>query len=244
MDISKNISRFNESDDRGPTGRNGSFDYCFHYFQSLHREKNVQAIAATENIERSCLHLGFYLASWGMLRGSSFLLRKSSKHYQQLIENLVQFEPAIWDIDVDSYHDEAKRSLLIECGKMIARSLGDKNHSPTLKTKIMLGVFGNVPAFDDYFPGGLGLAKNASFCPKNLKEIFKFYNDYKTEIDSYRRKLRTCDFLTGQLTRVFYTRAKIIDMVGFVEGGGLEQETVPPCPLMFFRQQKGRSREV
>lgn len=41
--------------------RSRSWDYCYNYFQD-HPEP-------TQDLERSCLQLGYYLASWGMLRG-------------------------------------------------------------------------------------------------------------------------------------------------------------------------------
>lgn len=38
------------------------------------------------NIQLSCLYLGFYLASWGMLRASSVLLQRSVKHDVPVID--------------------------------------------------------------------------------------------------------------------------------------------------------------
>lgn len=55
--------------DSGPNERYTSFDYCYNYFLTTNDLE--------KDIERSCLTLGFYLASWGMFRGSSFLLQKS-----------------------------------------------------------------------------------------------------------------------------------------------------------------------
>ena len=151
-----------------------------------------------------------------MLRNSP-LLQKSSKHYQTLLENLVRFDPAIWDIDVPDYADPAKMSLLIACGKMIEQDL--KHDSYILRTKVMLGVFGNVPAFDNNFClPGFGVGKPASFSKKTLGNILKFYNANQTEIDSF--KIPTLDFLTGKPTSLIYPRAKIVDMIGYVEGGG------------------------
>ncbi|EKM28037.1 hypothetical protein VCHENC02_6024, partial [Vibrio harveyi] len=37
------------------------------------------------DMEKSCLALGFYLASWGMFRGSSFMLEKSAKNFENLV---------------------------------------------------------------------------------------------------------------------------------------------------------------
>jgi hypothetical protein len=212
LNISQNISKYVGSGQRKATGQEASFDFCFNFFQSFRKKNNIEAIAASENIEFGCLQLGFYLASWGMFRNSP-MRKGSSKLYQRLIENLVGFDRAIWNIDVSDYRDAAKVSLLLECGSMIGTSL--EHFSDTLKTKVMLAVFGNVPAFDTYFCPGLGVS---TFCPKSLKRIGEFYDANKTEIDSYQ--ISTLDFLTGQPTGLLYPRAKIIDMIGYVEGGG------------------------
>jgi hypothetical protein len=57
-------------------------------------------------MEKSSLVLGFYLASWGMLRGSSFLLDKSVMHYKDTIRYISSCYKSIWNIDVDDYSDE------------------------------------------------------------------------------------------------------------------------------------------
>jgi hypothetical protein len=217
LNISQNISKYVGSGQRKATGGEASFDFCFNYFQSFRRSNKIEAIAKSENIELSCLQIGFFLASWGMFRNSP-LGKSSSKLYQRLIENLVGFDRAIWDIDVADYGDAAKVSLLIKCGNMIATSLG--HDSDILRTKVMLAVFGSVPAFDNNFTlPGFGLGRSPlPFREENLKKILAFYNTNKSEIDSHQ--ISTLDFLTGQPTGLFYPRAKIIDMIGYVEGGG------------------------
>ena len=83
----------------------------------------------------------------------------------------------------------------------------------------MLAIFGNVPAFDSNFClPEVGLRKNATFCAESLKKILEFYNAHKNEIDTC--KIPTLDFLTGQPTNIQYSRARIIDIFGYVEGGG------------------------
>jgi len=97
---------------------------------------------------------------------------------------------------------------------MIREKLGDAARSDTLVTKVMLGVFGNVPAFDLYFRRALGVGKKMS-C-RNLLRIREFYDLNSEVIDGYR--IPTLDLATGGNTLRLYTKAKIIDMVGFVEG--------------------------
>lgn len=57
--------------ERKPELRYASYDYCFNYFQSFYNNGTVVELASEANLQMSCLQLGFYLASWGMLRGSS-----------------------------------------------------------------------------------------------------------------------------------------------------------------------------
>ena len=81
MDIGANIKCF--MGDRTAEQRYASFDYCFNYFQSFRETGRTVGLAAPENMLLSCLHLGFYLASWGMFRGSSDLPSRSLKQSSQ-----------------------------------------------------------------------------------------------------------------------------------------------------------------
>ena len=148
-----------------------------------------------------------------MLRGSSFLLSKSTKFYEPVIESIVLFEPSIWDVDVDGY-TETNIDLLIECKEALADSLTRRNGpSDILLSKIMLGVFGNVPAFDTNFKNGLGIR---SFSPRSLRKVAGFYQKHKNIIDNC--VVNTLDFETGNETHRRYSKAKLIDMIGFIEG--------------------------
>lgn len=217
--IAKNISRFvrgqGKNSGRKIDERYASFDYCFNYFRSFRKNHDLKDLASPEHVELSCLHLGFYLASWGMLRGSSFLLEKSVRHYRNLIQNIGAFDPRIWEIDVEDYGKRADISLLLECTKMISDSLGSGSVSDTLTTKIMLGVFGNVPAFDTQFKRGFHVGV---LNEKALERIFRFYLVHRATIDAYANQLHTFDFVTGHDTEFTYTHAKVIDMIFFIEG--------------------------
>ncbi len=84
--VKKFLSKLN------PDDRYVSFDYCYNYFKTT---KDL-----TKDVEKSCLVIGFYLASWGMFRGSSFLLQKSVKHFQPAIQYIATLEKSVWNIDV------------------------------------------------------------------------------------------------------------------------------------------------
>lgn len=217
MNIKQNLRQFVKGSDKNKGlqagERSASFDYCFNYFQSFREEHKVEKLADPGQIQLSSLQLGFYLASWGMLRGSSFLLQKSLRVYQPLIRGIATFDKRIWTIDADRYDDE-NIPVLLACRNMIVESLG-RSYKPsdTLATKIMLGVFGNVPAFDDFFRNGLGVR---SFSKESLDHIANFYKQNKTDIDS--AEYYTFDYATADLTQRKYTKAKIIDMIGNIEG--------------------------
>ena len=92
----------------------------------------------------------------------------------------------------------------------------------TLVTKIMLGVYGIIPAFDSFFTDTFrSIFKNEcgfrSVNTKSLNHIKQFYEHNKDDIDYWSTKIFTTDFLTGKKTNVNYTKAKIIDMYGVAE---------------------------
>lgn len=197
---------------REPTGRYASFDYCFNHFQ-FHREQDrLPDLVEGEVLQLSCLHLGFYLASWGMLRGSSHLLRRSVKHYVPLIEVIANAPPEIWALDAEHYGD-GNCAGLFETAQHIRAALPE-GASQVLVTKILLGVFGCVPAFDTYFRKGFGVSQ---FGPRGLRKIGEFYASNAAVIE--RHRVPTLDFESGEPTERRYTQAKVIDMIFFVAGG-------------------------
>jgi hypothetical protein len=204
--------------DKRPQERYASFDYCFNYFQSYKDKKELIA-----NIQTSCLQLGFYLASWGMYRGSTFLLQKSLKVFEPLITYIGSDECDVWNIDVDNYEETDNISKLIKCGETIKNKLGrhgdkKKEATDTLITKIMLGVFGNVPAFDAYFKNASNL-KN--FNENALREISFFYKKNQKQICKKALETKTFKFddnNSSKIKKQSYTKAKIIDMIYFTKG--------------------------
>ena len=222
MNLSANLQKYLEggrSAGRMPNARYASFDYCFNYFQSFRESRNIPALASAAYIQLSCLHLGFYLASWGMFRGSTTLLQRSARYLIPVIEVIANTEAPFWEIDVDSY-TESNIERVCERGRRLQRSL--PGMSDALLTKIMLGVFGCVPAFDTNFRGACRAAGVVgTFGAKALKQIGALYKAQAAVFDEYR--VPTLDFVSGKPTRRRYSRAKVIDMAFFIEGERLER---------------------
>jgi len=89
----------------------------------------------------------------------------------------------------------------------------------------MLGIFGNVPAFDGLFRKGFDLH---SFGRKALRSIGNYYAENKTQIDAI--EIYTFDYETGEPTQRRYTKAKIVDMIGFIEGTNMRSNFAPVEP--------------
>lgn len=212
--INQYLNGRGKSKGRQPCERFSSFDYCYNHFYSFYHDNRVSELADDRNLQMSCLQLGFYLASWGMLRGSSFLIEKSVKHYGNVISAISEMDPILWEIDVDSYSEE-NIDLLMDCKTRIIDALGRDNAKTldTLVSKIMLGVFANVPAFDANFCGSMHMHK---LNQDSLREIKKFYNDHEESFDSVNT-IYTYDFSGGE-TDIIYTKAKLVDMCGFMDG--------------------------
>jgi hypothetical protein len=209
VDIEKNLAEY--LGDRKPKARYASFDYCFNYFQSHREEGRLGDLLSGDALQLSCLHLGFYLASWGMMRGKAELLKRSVRAYKPVVEKLVAAPAHLWTLDVDGY-DETTTEELLAFGKQLRPKLHDRA-SDVLVTKVLLGTMGCVPAFDRFFKKGF---RCSTFGPKALRNIGQFYREHAEAIDDSRE--RTLNFDTGQPTQRRYTRAKVIDMIFFVEG--------------------------
>ena len=200
-----------------PTDRYASFDFCYHYF----RRSSPRDLL--HDMEKSCLVIGFYLASWGMLRGSSFLLNKSAKYYEPLIEYIANLDEEIWDIDVDDYNNETIGTICRIYDELRGIVIEHGHAHRTLVTKIMLGVFGFIPAFDNYFGNTFRsiFGKECRFRSVNARSlncIRTFYEHNRDDIDRWSFQILVTNFVSGEKTNINYSRSKIIDMYGFTKG--------------------------
>jgi hypothetical protein len=210
VDIERHLKAYLAA--REPAARYTSFDYCFNYFQ-LHREQGTLTdLLRGEALQLSCLHLGFYLASWGMLRGSSDLLQRSVRHFIPVVGVIATSPQEIWEMDTNLYGD-GSCPMVFDVAHRIRAAIPNRA-SDILVTKIMLGTFGCVPAFDTYFKKGFRVS---TFGPKALRKVSEFYTANADVIE--RNRVETLDFDSGRPTNRRYTRAKVIDMIFFTAGG-------------------------
>jgi len=196
---------------RSPATRYASFDYCFNYFQDARDAQETAGLARGDQLELSCLHLGFYLASWGMMRGRGGLHGRSLQELVRVVQAIANEPAATWELDVPGYSETGIGAVLALSDRI--KAAYTFTASPVLVTKTMLGVFGCIPAFDRFFRLGFG---GATLDRATLTRISNFYTANKSALHTAR--IPTLDFTTGTGTRRCYTQAKIIDMIFFQEG--------------------------
>ena len=66
-------------------GRSRSWEHCYRVFRDARTDPSP-------DYDYLSLHLAFYLASWGMYRGSSFLLQKDYKVLSPVVEEVLKPE--------------------------------------------------------------------------------------------------------------------------------------------------------
>ena len=193
--------------------RYASWDHCYNYFRQAYEEQRLNSLTSGEGLQTSCLHLGFYLASWGMYRGKAPLLQQSSFALAPLVEVVASAPSDIWKLDVENYNNDSL-ALLLEWAESVRSALPERS-TDTLVTKAMLGIFGNVPAFDRYYRSGIG---SFGLSKSSLNKIKTYFDEHHAAIKSLQ--IPTIDF-AGNKTEYRYTQAKVIDMIFFVAGGGM-----------------------
>lgn len=165
------------------------------------------------------LELAFYLASWGMYRGSSGLLQKNHLIHKGAVDILFSNEGQ--KLKCNSKNEIAKSNIkdilnikdkLANHYKSIQFIKGADNPKPisptdTLLSKILLGTLGCVPAYDRYFIDGLKekKIKNTTFNETSLYELFDLIDRNKTELDNAQKLILT-------RTKQHYPVMKILDM--------------------------------
>lgn len=191
-------------------GRYLSWRHCYKAF--LENRNMVDE----QTVDYLALHLAFYLASWGMYRGSAFLLQKDYKVHIPIVR-IIQEEKynSLLGISAENLCKSSNLALLDEIGVRIKSSYAEErpssagvvnNATDTLVTKILLGTLGCVPAYDRYYVQSVKkhhissgiLNRNSVYC------VAKFYCDNMDEFEELRHELSKCG--------IEYPPMKLMDM--------------------------------
>lgn len=179
-DINLKINRFygliGDYIEGGPGTRYKSWEWCHDAFLKEKDKYNEtkDEIEKNEIVEKLSLHLAFYLASWGMYRGSSYLLQRDYKAHKNAVKIILDNRyQLLWNYEPSENNINEANGLLFNAEYGIYWKIknsyngngyennNDDEPSETLTTKILMGTFGCVPAFDRFLKSGIARYNNA-----------------------------------------------------------------------------------
>ena len=204
-------------------GRSRSWEHCYRVFRDARTDPSPDC-------DYLSLHLAFYLASWGMYRGSSFLLQKDYKVLVPIVEEILKPEyDCLFGLACTDLRESEVQGSLENLNKYIAKHFepirdevaGRKvasSVSPVLITKILMGTLGCVPAYDRFFQDGVATDKvtTREYSRNSLLKLVGFYEEHNDRLEEARRGMQ-CEDLT-------YPQMKLLDMgfwqIGFERDAG------------------------
>ncbi len=223
--IQRAVELFHEKEQNGFETRYKSWQHCHKYFSIL-RGKTYNTLNPDEK-ELALLHLSAYLASWGMYRGSSFILQYDKSIFDGVLK--VVFDKKnygiFWDVDYNTIKTSKAdvKSALVgirdalnntlspyrnfsinKYKKELTAPIVNKNVNQTLITKILLGTLCCCPAYDTYFKAAIGT------------RFDNFYVDDK--IDNLLELVIQNDVFDSLSKQCGYPLMKIVDMAYFTIG--------------------------
>ncbi len=198
-------------------GRYHSWEHCYGVF-SKYKDKELTA----EDLDYLSLHLSFYLASWGMYRGSSFLLQRDYTVHIPAIQELMKPQyRQLWGIKCITLTQTGNLTTLFMLSEKlkelyseirIAANLSINKPAPSvgisdvLITKILMGTMGCVPAYDRFFCSAVKHCKASSalFSKQSIKKLCLFYEEHSDVFEKCR----------SEMSRgwIDYPQMKVIDM--------------------------------
>ena len=203
--------KFYDTLKKDENGRYRSWEHCYSNFINARDNKNAE-------LDYLSLQLAFYLASWGMYRGSSFLLQKDYKIHIPVVKELLkeEYDP-LAGIDCVELKREENQRLLENINAFLdeyysnirdeVKNINGRDQiSSTLITKILMGTLGCVPAYDRYFISGIKKQKVASgnYNMKSIIQLVDFYEKNIVELENIRKDMK--------VNGMAYPQMKILDM--------------------------------
>lgn len=96
------LSKYYDNIKKDKNHRLKSWEHCYTQFKMVFN-KNELSVKGRDYLS---LHLAFYLASWGMYRGSSFMLEKDYKMFYGVVELHFNMNPK-YDNNKAAFHSKA-----------------------------------------------------------------------------------------------------------------------------------------
>lgn len=156
-------SQIKEYTEDGSATRYKSWEWCHKEFlkaRDFLAKESVSEEHRNNIIDTLSLHLAFYLASWGMYRASSFLIKRDYKAHKEAVRAILKLptNSILWDYQPTKENIEEANALLFAKEGIywkIKKSYKNDTPSEILITKILLGTLGCISAFDRFFKKGI-----------------------------------------------------------------------------------------
>ena len=213
--ILENANKFYDELDKNRNQRSCSWEHCYSAFYDVIKNEK-------QDYDYLALHLAFYLASWGMYRGSSFLLQYDYKVHVVPIKEYLLDNKNLFGIEWSKLdEDELKEKLnlledlsnkLKEYYEKLRVAISDKDIktevSDILITKILLGTLGCVPAYDRFFKVVVRKydITTGIYNTKSINMLVEFYKDNEDDLEETRKHLIIKN------TDIKYPQMKLLDM--------------------------------
>ena len=209
-----------------------SWEHCYAQFYEARQNPEKP------NVDNLSLHLAFYLASWGMYRGSSFLLQYDYTIHTSAVKEILKPEyNKLFGIGCKELNSEQAVLLLkklnSEIGsiyKQFRSNVGKEDIkqdiSTTLVTKVLLGALGCVPAYDRFFVDAVkkNEVTTGNYNIASLQKLIKFYEEHQEKLEKLRSQFLIEYKFEGRKKTLDYPQMKLLDMGFWKIGFDLSKE--------------------
>ena len=199
-----------------------SWEYC--YTQFYEARKNPERA----NVDNLSLHLAFYLASWGMYRGSSFLLQYDYTIHTSVVKEILKSEySTLFGLECKELNNEQTSSLLKKLNSEISTIYNPfrlelketevtQDISNILVSKVLLGTLGCVPAYDRFFVDAVkkNNVTTGNYNIASLQKLIKFYEEHQEKLENLRSEFLIKYEFDGEEKTLDYPQMKLLD-IGF-----------------------------
>jgi hypothetical protein len=221
-DLHQKIATFHDRAVATPHHRYLSWEHCYRFFRSRTRE-----VLLAEK-DSAALQLGFYLASWGMYRGSSFLLQHSYTVHVGVVERLASTECSVLrETEVGSKASDVQfvPAILAAVARVKQAYAPFGPATDTLATKVLLGTLGCLPATDRFFVDGFKKSGNqySYLNARFVERMVRFCAEYGSELRAEQAKIENA-------AGMYYPLMKLADMYFWQIGSEAAASTIGQKP--------------
>ena len=181
--IIKSSTEFYNALKTDENGRYRSWEYCYSHFIKTRGSKDV-------DYDYLSLQLAFYLASWGMYRGSSFLLQKDYKIHIPVVKELLSEKyDTLAGIECSNLRKESNQKLLQDINSFLEQYY-DKIRREVKEQDLKVAT--------------------GNYNIKSIMQLVDFYEKNADQLEYAREKM--------EIEGLLYPQMKMIDM-GFWQIG-------------------------